>query len=197
VKGRTARLGSSSGLAIVACCVLAIFATTGCGHDERSSTAGQRSVGMARPRPFAVPRKCPIGRAGDGAQENPRGINQLWPSGANRALVCRFERTLPFQTRGHHGSAVQKVSHAERTLDGQMLARLESRMQALEMAAVREEACPEEKTVRYTIGVAYASRPGLVVRVNYAGCSSVSNGAGTRGYQPSTSLTRFLDGLFR
>lgn len=197
MKGPTALLGSRSGLAIVACCALATFATTGCGHDEKSSTAGQRSVGIVNSRPFSVPRRCPIRRVSDGAQENPQAIDRLWPSGANRALVCRYERTLPFQTPGHHDSAVQNVSHAEAALSGQMLAGLESRVQALRKASAGEGTCPEEKIVRYTIGVSYANRPGLVVRVNYAGCSSASNSAGAGGYQPSSSLTRFLDRLFR
>ena len=191
------RFEACSRVAVLACCALTTFVTAGCGHGGKASSAEQRSVGVDKARVISVPRRCPVPKVSGGAQESPQASNHLWPGGADRALVCRYERTLPFQTPGHHDSAVQKVSHAERTLSGQTLVELESRMQALEKVVAEEATCPEEKTIRYTIGVSYPDRPPLVVRVDYAGCSSASNSAGASGYQASSSLTRFLDRLFR
>jgi hypothetical protein len=169
--------------------LVSLLVICGCGVQSGETTRVQGPV-------FVAPRHCPKAGFGERRAQNPRAADQLWPEGASRALICREEVTLPFNTPGKRSSPTQSVRRSERILAGSKLAALESLMRSLGPDREGESTCPETNSVTYRIGVSYPDEPDLVVLAEYSGCEFVSNDVVRRTYGTSDSLNRFFASLF-
>lgn len=123
------------------------------------------------------PQQAPKGVRGD----SPRAANELFPTGASKALVCRYKEAG--RPDGHWVSAPPSIE------------RLEDQFDALKPVKSGGVACEAGFPIQYLLSVRYPEEEDVHLLVSFEGCGSVSNGVDDTIYYPVPKLRLLLDSL--